>query len=229
MSGRLKFYGWGIENTGLDKDERDRLFRFLFDRLGVEPRPVAAPRLEDINLRPPRVTAPATIAGAFTEDPYERLLHTYGKSYPETVCAFARDFANAPDLVAIPQCEADVSAILDWAERRQRRDHSIWLRVLCRGRSPADCGNRYAGVVSLDLRRLDRVVEIDETSRAARIQAGIRGPAIEAPLKPHGLSIRHYPQSSSFPRLEGGSRPARADTLPRSTLISTILSKASAP
>jgi alkyldihydroxyacetonephosphate synthase len=115
MSGRLKFYGWGIENTGLDKDERDRLFRFLFDRLGVEPRPVAAPRLEDINLRPPRVTAPATIAGAFTEDPYERLLHTYGKSYPETVCAFSRDFANAPDLVAIPQCEADVSAILDWA------------------------------------------------------------------------------------------------------------------
>jgi alkyldihydroxyacetonephosphate synthase len=217
------------EHGGLDKDERDRLFRFLFDRLGVEPRPVAAPRLEDINLRPPRVTAPATIAGAFTEDPYERLLHTYGKSYPETVCAFARDFANAPDLVAIPQCEADVSAILDWAERRQRRDHSIWLRVLCRGRSPADCGNRYAGVVSLDLRRLDRVVEIDETSRAARIQAGIRGPAIEAPLKPHGLSIRHYPQSSSFPRLEGGSRPARADTLPRSTLISTILSKASAP
>jgi hypothetical protein len=35
MSGRLKFYGWGIENTGLDKDERDRLFRFLFDRLGL--------------------------------------------------------------------------------------------------------------------------------------------------------------------------------------------------
>src|SRR4026208_784898 len=98
MSGRLKFYGWGIENTGLDKDERDRLFRFLFDRLGVEPRPVAAPRLEDINLRPPRVTAPATIAGAFTEDPYERLLHTYGKPYPENGRLFRPPLVTGADL-----------------------------------------------------------------------------------------------------------------------------------
>ena len=203
MSGRLKFYGWGIENTGLDKDERDRLFRFLFDRLGVEPRSVAAPRLEEINLRPPRVTAPATIAGAFTEDPYERLLHTYGKSYPETVCAFARDFANAPDLVAIPQCEADVSAILDWAGGANVAIIPFGCGSSVVGGVQPIVGNRYAGVVSVDLRRLDRVVEIDEISRAARIQAGIRGPAIEAALKPHGLSIRHYPQSFEFSTLGG--------------------------
>ena len=64
-------------------------------------------------------------------------------------------------------------------------------------------GDRYAGVISLDLRRLDRVLEVDRTSRAARIQAGIRGPAIEAALKPHGLSIRHYPQSFEFSTLGG--------------------------
>ena len=63
--------------------------------------------------------------------------------------------------------------------------------------------DQYAGAVSLDLRRLNRVLEIDETSRAARIQAGIRGPAIEAALKPHGLSIRHYPQSFEFSTLGG--------------------------
>jgi alkyldihydroxyacetonephosphate synthase len=187
----------------LDKDERDRLFRFLFDRLGVEPRPVAAPRLEDINLRPPRVTAPATIAGAFTEDPYERLLHTYGKSYPESVCAFARDFANVPDLVAIPQCEADVSAILDWAGGVNVAIIPFGCGSSVVGGIQPIVGNRYAGVVSLDLRRLDRVVEIDETSRAARIQAGIRGPAIEAALKPRRLSIRHYPQSFEFSTLGG--------------------------
>ena len=64
-------------------------------------------------------------------------------------------------------------------------------------------GDRYAGAISLDLRRLDRVLEVDGTSRAARIQAGIRGPAIEAALKPHGLSIRHYPQSFEFSTLGG--------------------------
>jgi alkyldihydroxyacetonephosphate synthase len=113
MSDRLKFYGWGIENTGLDDEERARLFRFLSDRLGIELRPIAAPRLADISLPLPRVMSPATMAGVFTDDPYERVLHTYGKSYPETVRAFERDFADAPDLVAIPATEADVGTILD--------------------------------------------------------------------------------------------------------------------
>ena len=40
-------------------------------------------------------------------------------------------------------------------------------------------------------------------SRAARIQGGIRGPAIEAALKPHGVAIRHYPQSFEFSTLGG--------------------------
>ncbi len=47
------------------------------------------------------------------------------------------------------------------------------------------------------------MLEIDEASRAARIQSGIRGPAIEAALKPHGLAIRHYPQSFEFSTLGG--------------------------
>src|SRR5439155_23216742 len=60
-------------------------------------------------------------------------------------------------------------------------------------------------VVSLDLRQLNRILEVDNVSRAARIQAGIRGPTIEAALKPHGLSIRHYPQSFEFSTLGGWS------------------------
>ncbi len=62
MGDRLKFIGWGTENTGFDEAERDRLFRFLAGRLGIEPRLVAPPRLTDISLRPPRVTAPGAIA-----------------------------------------------------------------------------------------------------------------------------------------------------------------------
>src|SRR6476661_9082115 len=112
---RLKFYGWGEEGTGLDDAERGRLFAFLAYKLGVEGQVGAAPRAEDIALRAPRVAAPAPLARVLTDDPHERLRHTYGKSYPETVRAFTRDFANAPDLVAYPESEADVSALLDWA------------------------------------------------------------------------------------------------------------------
>lgn len=203
MGDRLKFYGWGVEGTGLDEAERARLFGFLADRLGVEPRTEAPPRVDEISLRAPRVAPPQAIARAFTDDPYERLLHTYGKSYPETVRASQRDFANAPDLVAAPASEAEIAAVLDWAGGARVAVIPFGCGSSVVGGVEPDVSEGYAGTVSLDLRALDRVIEVDEVSRAARIQAGIRGPAIEAALKPHGLAIRHYPQSFEFSTLGG--------------------------
>ncbi|HKN28962.1 MAG TPA: FAD-binding oxidoreductase [Roseiarcus sp.] len=203
MGNRLKFYGWGFENTDLTEPERDHLFRFVADRLDVEPRLAPPPREADIALGAPRVAPPAALAGVLTHDPYERLLHTYGKSYPETVRAFARDFASAPDLVALPETESDVAALLDWASGAKVAVIPFGCGSSVVGGVEPAVGGAYAGAVSLDLRRLDRVLEIDQTSRAARIQSGIRGPAIEAALKPHGLAIRHYPQSFEFSTLGG--------------------------
>ncbi len=56
---------------------------------------------------------------------------------------------------------------------------------------------------AIDLRAMNRVVEIDRTSRAARIQAGALGPELEEQLAPHGLSLRFYPQSFEFSTLGG--------------------------
>src|SRR5262249_57568463 len=64
-------------------------------------------------------------------------------------------------------------------------------------------GDAYRGTLSLDLSQLDRVLEIDRTSRAARIQAGVLGPALEAQLRPHALTLRHFPQSFEFSSLGG--------------------------
>ena len=66
-----------------------------------------------------------------------------------------------------------------------------------------DVGDDYRGAVSIDLRALDRVLEVDRVSRAARIQAGVYGPALEDQLRPHGLTLRHFPQSFEFSTLGG--------------------------
>src|SRR6202035_3901793 len=71
------------------------------------------------------------------------------------------------------------------------------------GVEPAIEGTACRAAVSLDLRHLDRVVEVDRTSRAARIEAGIFGPALEAQLKPHALTLRHFPQSFEYSTLGG--------------------------
>ena len=44
---------------------------------------------------------------------------------------------------------------------------------------------------------------VDEVSRAALIEGGALGPELEAALKPHGLTLRHFPQSFQFSTLGG--------------------------
>jgi alkyldihydroxyacetonephosphate synthase len=204
MAPRLKFYGWGHEGEGLDDAERARLFRFVADKLGAEPRAAApSPQASEIKLRAPRVTAPAALANVLTQEPYERLVHTYGKSYPETARAFNRDFANAPDLVAFPETETDIAALFDWAAAAKVAVIPFGAGSSVVGGVEPDVGDGFAGAVSLDMRRFNRVLEVDAVSRAARIQAGAFGPAIEAALKPHGFALRHYPQSFEFSTLGG--------------------------
>jgi alkyldihydroxyacetonephosphate synthase len=203
MGSRLKFYGWGYEGEGLTDAEQAALFRFLSEKLGVEPRLTAPPQASEVALRAARVAPPPSLARVVTEEPSERLLHTYGKSYRETVRAFARDFKNAPDLVALPENEADVAAVLDWASGADVAVIPFGCGSSVVGGVEPAVGEAYAGAVSLDMRRLNRVVEVDATSRAALIQAGARGPTIEAALKPHGFAIRHYPQSFEHSTLGG--------------------------
>ena len=66
-----------------------------------------------------------------------------------------------------------------------------------------DGGDAYAGTVSIDMMHLGRVLEVDPISRAAHIEAGIYGPALEEALRPHGLTLRHFPQSFEFSTLGG--------------------------
>ena len=61
----------------------------------------------------------------------------------------------------------------------------------------------YDGLVTIDMDQFDQVLEMDETSRAARIQAGVFGPALEDQLRPHGFTLRHFPQSFTGSTLGG--------------------------
>ena len=61
----------------------------------------------------------------------------------------------------------------------------------------------HRGTASLDLTCLGQVLEVDTTSRLARIQGGVFGPALEQQLAVHGLTLRHFPQSFEFSTLGG--------------------------
>ena len=111
-------------------------------------------------------------------DDYERALHAYGRSYRDIVRAFRGRFDHPPDVVAHPRDEAEVQAVLDWARRRGRgRDPVRRRHERRRRRRGRRAARTTPGVVTIDLKALDRVLEVDPVSLAARIQAGATGPA----------------------------------------------------
>src|SRR5207245_1116556 len=137
--------------------------------------------------------------------------HTYGKSSRDVVRALRRDFAHPPDLVAFPQTEEEVTAVLEWCAGANAAVIPYGGGSSVVGGVEPAVGARYAGAVSLDLSGLDRVLEVDRTSRAARIQAGVLGPALEEPLRPHGLTLRHFPQSFAFSPFRASAAVTFAD------------------
>lgn len=203
METRRKFWGWGLEGQGPNEEQATGIARTLAERFGADLTLRPEPRLEDLTLPPPRVKPPAALVEICTDDRHERASHTYGKSYRDIVRGVQGDFAHAPDLVALPRDESDVGALLDWCGSAGIAAIPYGGGSSVCGGVEAEIGDRYRGALSIDLRRLDRIVEIDRTSRAARIQGGIYGPALENGLRPQGLTLRHFPQSFEFSTLGG--------------------------
>jgi alkyldihydroxyacetonephosphate synthase len=201
---RRRFWGWGVEGEGPNLQQQQQMAQTIASRFGVEPNaPIPPPTLDELDLRPPRIKPPAGLAEICTDDPYERAGHTYGKSFRDVWRALHRDFSHPPDLVAVPRNEHDVGALLDWCNEARVAAIPYGGGSSVVGGIECDVGDSYGGAVSIDMRALDQVVEIDRTSRAARIQAGVYGPALEDQLRPHGLTLRHFPQSFEFSTLGG--------------------------
>ena len=201
---RYKFWGWGYEDQIPEDDVAEATIARVSGITGVAPQAAMPwPDLDSVQLTASRLRPPPSLAKISSADLHARASHTYGKSYPDYVRAFAHDFSCAPDLVMRPRSERDVVAILDWAT-----DVNVAVIPFGGGSSvvggvePA-VGNGFAGAVSMDLRRLNRVTDVDSTARAARIEAGALGPVLESQLRLHGLSLRHFPQSFEFSTLGG--------------------------
>ena len=201
---RLKFWGWGYEDQQPPPDQVRAAAAGIREHLGFEPLQVEeAARLEDIELRPPRLDPPASLQGICSSDRYERVTHAYGNAYRDLVRAFRGRVHHPPDVVARPRDEREVEAVLEWCADAGAAAIPFGGGTSVVGGVEPRVGEAYSGAVSIDLHALDRVLEVDPASRAARIQAGAPGPLLEDQLRPHGLTLRHFPQSFEYSTLGG--------------------------
>ncbi len=202
---RRSFYGWGYEAETASAEELgwfEQAWSQLFHVDGFAPTPM--PRESEITLRPPRVALPAALRSFCTDAKYDRLLHSYGRSVHDLArMIHRRDFSNPPDLVAYPRDETEIAALLDWcgANDLAAIPFGGGSSVVGGVNPPTDA--RYRGAITIDLKQLNRVLEVDTVSQAARIQAGVLGPELERQLRPSGLTMRFFLQAWEFSSLGG--------------------------
>ena len=207
LAPRLRWFGWGppIPPAAAELDlppEADPLLHEL-GAAGVHRRPVA---LEDVRLPPSTLDAApfAAVVGedAVRTDRLTRVAHAAGRSYLDLVRLRAGDATGAPDAVVYPGSPEQVVDVLALCDR-------LDVAVVPFGGGTSVVGGvnpqrgAHRAAVTLDLARLDRLVSVDRVSLTATVQAGMTGPALEAALAGHGLTLGHHPQSFEFSTVGG--------------------------
>lgn len=130
-----------------------------------------------------------------------RLAHARGQSLPDWIALRTGRIGCFPDGVVFPNSSEDVQEMLRFA-----RGHKIRLIPYGGGTSVVGHINPLPGdqpVLSVDMSRMAKLLELDETSRLAVFQAGVCGPELEKQLNQRGFTLGHYPQSFEYSTLGG--------------------------
>ena len=206
----MKWWGWGHEDVTFDDSTKPELWPYLKRELGVDEirweKPVA---FEDVTL-PEQKNNEAFLAaiqaglgdGQVVDDKKSRLVHAAGKSFRDLWLIRHGQVQFAPDCVVYPDTEEDVALVVHAAHK-----HGVVLVPFGGGSNiagclvPSDRGGRM--VVSLDMCRMHRVLEVDRYSLTARIQPGVYGQHLEDQLAEHGVTLGHFPDSFLHSTLGG--------------------------
>lgn len=146
---------------------------------------------------------PASLAHLCSSSRLDRVSHSYGKSYPDILRGFLGQYERPPDVVARPRTESDVRVLLDWCGDRGLACIPFGGGTSVVGGVEPPEAMGHAGVLTLDLKALNQVLEVDPISRSARIQGGTLGPDLNRQLARHGFELRCFPQSYRHSTLGG--------------------------
>ncbi|MCB1197856.1 MAG: FAD-binding oxidoreductase, partial [Deltaproteobacteria bacterium] len=207
---QMKWWGWGAEGTRLDVSDKPGLWPYIQKTLGIDIfQPTPPVRLEDIKLSPVHVepTFMSALKDLLRDDQVstdhkQRVIHSYGKSFRDLWRMRNALVEASPDVVVYPEDEAQVVAIVTLCDQ---------MNVVL---IPFGGGSNIVGgldaaqakgrtVVSLDMKRMNKVLQVDSDSMTATIEAGVLGPDMEEQLKKSGVTLGHFPDSFVHSTLGG--------------------------
>ncbi|HEY1565910.1 MAG TPA: FAD-binding oxidoreductase [Solirubrobacteraceae bacterium] len=207
----MKWWGWGDEGVQFTHEDKPELAPFIERVLGIHVGPPTATpvRFEDLPVAEPELPdglrealEEAVGPDAVSVQRMDRVVHARGKSLRDLILQRRGHLTRIPDAVVRPASEHQVSAVM-----RAALEHDAVLIPFGGGSSISGSleapGDETRPVISVDLARLDRLLEIDGPSRLARVQAGVSGPDLEAQLAARGYTFGHFPDSFTHSTLGG--------------------------
>jgi alkyldihydroxyacetonephosphate synthase len=208
----MKLQGWGHPHVTFPMEDKPNLWPFIKNKLGIKKELYEAPLdTSKINLPPNKLPNPSqSVAviekiigvGKASIDDFQRLIHAFGKSFPDLWKARQGIVNSAPDMIVWPESHEDVIQIVEWAKNNH-------VHIIAFGGGTNIVGaldvksEAQKPVISMDMRRMNRVLEILPKSNLALIETGALGPSIESQLGEKGFSLGHFPDSFEFSTLGG--------------------------
>ncbi|MGO1909989.1 MAG: FAD-binding oxidoreductase, partial [Brevibacterium linens] len=205
---RMRWWGWGED--GHDGPIKPGAKVILSKHCGW-PAGVDRPHVDLDDVELPESVLPSAVRVRFAEavgeafvrdDHATRVSHAAGRSLPDLIRLRRGELVTAPDAVLYPATNAEVDALLALCAEES-------VAVVPFGGGTSVVGGidavhgEFSAVVSISLARLDRIIDIDEESLTATVQAGVFGPDLEEALQTRGFTLAHYPQSFEFSTVGG--------------------------
>jgi alkyldihydroxyacetonephosphate synthase len=191
-----RWNGWGDDAVEIALNE-DAL-AFLGQRIGPGMPPGDASLEQVCSGIPPSRLAPHP---GIDSSAQTRLRNGLGQSLPDWLKLRYGKVGTLPDGVAFPESGEQVRDLLAYAGH-----HKVALIPYGGGTSvvghlTAQQGERP--VLTVNLSRLSRLIDLDPEAQLATFGAGIAGPDLEAQLRARGYTLGHFPQSFEYSTLGG--------------------------
>jgi alkyldihydroxyacetonephosphate synthase len=134
-------------------------------------------------------------------DSLTRLLHARGQSFPDWVELRSGQIHSLPDGVAYPISNEDVIDLIRYANKSG-------ISIIPYGGGTSVVGHinpikSNIPILTIDMSRMNRLLDLDAKSMLATFGAGVTGPDLEAQLRAHGFTLGHFPQSFEYSTLGG--------------------------
>ncbi|KAK7200612.1 alkyldihydroxyacetonephosphate synthase [Novymonas esmeraldas] len=227
----IKWNGWGREGVQMELDEENpfwvrhvdgkpikNLLEFLYKEIsgGVGPKEIpplspGVPLAKALAaLNPPKINdafmkdiSAALESSQVRPDGKSRLCHIVGKNYRDLWRVRRGAVEHAPDCILLPNNHKDCVTIMELAHKHNVVVIPFGGGTNVTGGVEADPFERGRMIVSVDMRRMNRMISIDRESCLATFETGVLGPDLDEQLYRYGFMCGHDPDSYIYSTLGG--------------------------